>query len=191
VTVHKVKKFLYTAAAVTALVLIGLSRACEAEVQSQSPVSLDQSAVTGEMMRVSVVALDPTGQRLGALAMPAPDVGTRITLPTDVVFDFDSTQLTVAALTRLDAVIATIPSGARVSVDGYTDSLGDAALNLALSEKRAQAVAAVIASKRPDIALTVAGHGSDNPVAANTRPDGSDDPANRALNRRVTLTYTS
>jgi outer membrane protein OmpA-like peptidoglycan-associated protein len=38
--------------------------------------------------------------------------------------------------------------------------------------------------------VTATGHGSRQPVAPNAAPDGSDDPDGRALNRRVTVTYT-
>jgi outer membrane protein OmpA-like peptidoglycan-associated protein len=50
-------------------------------------------------------------------------------------------------------------------------------------------VADALAIDRPDLVLTVTGHGSANPVANNANDDGSDNPVGRRLNRRVTLTY--
>ncbi len=38
--------------------------------------------------------------------------------------------------------------------------------------------------------LRATGRGAAGPVAPNSRPDGTDDPTGRALNRRVELTYT-
>jgi outer membrane protein OmpA-like peptidoglycan-associated protein len=37
--------------------------------------------------------------------------------------------------------------------------------------------------------LVVRGHGEADPVAANQHKDGSDNPAGRARNRRVTITF--
>ena len=37
--------------------------------------------------------------------------------------------------------------------------------------------------------MSVAGHGADSPAAPNTNPGGSDNPAGRALNRRVEVSY--
>jgi outer membrane protein OmpA-like peptidoglycan-associated protein len=39
----------------------------------------------------------------------------------------------------------------------------------------------------PAANVTAKGFGEDNPVAPNTNTDGSDNPAGRALNRRVTI----
>jgi outer membrane protein OmpA-like peptidoglycan-associated protein len=38
--------------------------------------------------------------------------------------------------------------------------------------------------------MTVRGYGETQPVAPNTRPDGSDDPAGRRKNRRVVVAVT-
>jgi OOP family OmpA-OmpF porin len=59
-----------------------------------------------------------------------------------------------------------------------------------LSQRRAAAVRDALAPQLPGVDLTVAGRGEADPVAPNTRPDGSDDPVGRAANRRVTLTTT-
>ena len=37
--------------------------------------------------------------------------------------------------------------------------------------------------------MTAVGYGEADPVAANTNPDGSDNPCGRALNRRVEIHY--
>lgn len=83
-----------------------------------------------------------------------------------------------------------IARGVAVAVDGYTDSRGGDSINVPLSRRRAQAVAGALAVTRPDLVLTVAGHGSANEVAPN-QTTGKDNPVGRAQNRRVTLTYTA
>jgi outer membrane protein OmpA-like peptidoglycan-associated protein len=37
------------------------------------------------------------------------------------------------------------------------------------------------------ISFSTKGYGADNPVASNTKPDGSDDPEGRQKNRRVEI----
>jgi chemotaxis protein MotB len=69
----------------------------------------------------------------------------------------------------------------KLEIDGFTDSVGDAAHNLDLSKRRAQAVASVLASQFgvESARLTVNGFGSAQPIASNDTPEG------RAANRRV------
>ena len=114
---------------------------------------------------------------------------TLVTLVSDLLFAFDSAELTPAAQAKIIEVVGKIPQGAEVAVDGYTDSLGDDAYNLDLSQRRAEAVAAVMRDRRRDLVMTVTGHGEADPVAPNTTADGGDDPVGRSLNRRVTVSY--
>ncbi len=74
------------------------------------------------------------------------------------------------------------PRVARVYVDGYTDDVGSDRANVALSKRRAHAVADALAAAGVDRALLrVRFHGERYPVAA----DGS--AASRARNRRTTV----
>lgn len=82
-----------------------------------------------------------------------------------------------------------LPQTAAVQVTGYTDSIGTDAANLALSQQRAQAVAAAITAARADLKLEIRGRGAADPVAPNTS-GGQDDPEGRRLNRRVEIRYT-
>ena len=70
----------------------------------------------------------------------------------------------------------------RVSIEGHTDSQGNAAANKTLSLNRAKAVASAVAAGgiRADRMETV-GWGQEKPVADNRTEDG------RAANRRVEL----
>lgn len=116
----------------------------------------------------------------------------RLTLAADVLFAFNRANLSGAARQRLALVAARLrqahPASARV--DGYTDAKGQPAYNLALSRRRAAAVRTALTQLLgPRPTFTVTGHGAADPVAANTSPDGSDNPAGRALNRRVTIAF--
>ena len=85
----------------------------------------------------------------------------------------------------LDAVAEVMKEFATITfdVEGYTDSVGKASSNKALSQKRAQAVVDYLASHGIDGArLTAVGYGEANPIATNKTKAG------RAQNRRVVLT---
>jgi len=113
---------------------------------------------------------------------------TVVTLTSDLLFEFGKASLTPAAEAAVADLAADVPQDATVRVDGYTDSIGTDAKNLGLSKQRADAVADVLAAERPDLTLKVKGHGEADPVAEN-EVGGEDNPAGRALNRRVEVTY--
>jgi outer membrane protein OmpA-like peptidoglycan-associated protein len=115
----------------------------------------------------------------------------KVTLAADVLFRFDKATLSPKARDRIDAVVKRIrdDSPATVTVDGYTDAKGSGSYNLRLSRRRAQAVAVAL-RRRGAPRPVVRGHGEADPVAANTNKDGSDNPAGRARNRRVTITFS-
>jgi outer membrane protein OmpA-like peptidoglycan-associated protein len=70
----------------------------------------------------------------------------------------------------------------KLRVEGYTDNVGQAAANQALSERRAQAVVAWLTARGvPATRLAAKGLGAANPVADNSTDEG------RAKNRRVEL----
>lgn len=78
---------------------------------------------------------------------------------------------------------------ARVEIAGHTDAKGSDAYNLALSERRAWAVQSWLSVDAGlAVAMGVDGRGESEPVAANARADGVDDPEGRQKNRRVEIT---
>jgi outer membrane protein OmpA-like peptidoglycan-associated protein len=116
---------------------------------------------------------------------------TELTLSSDVLFAFDKADLTAKAKAIIAASAAEINGHATgvVKVTGYTDSIGTAAVNIPLSIQRAEAVVKALKPLTPGISYHSAGLGSADPIAPNTFPDGKDDPAGRALNRRVTIAF--
>lgn len=124
-------------------------------------------------------------------AMERTDFGTRVQLAADTLFEFDKAALTPAAETNLERAAELVRQGGRgtVTIVGHTDSKGDAGYNLALSRRRAEAVASWLRA-RPDLngrAFAVEGRGEAEPIAPNEAADGADDPRGRARNRRVTI----
>lgn len=116
---------------------------------------------------------------------------TTVRLSTDVLFAFGSADLSGRASAQIDDAAAKLRGvTGRVSVTGYTDSVGSDAVNIPLSLRRAQAVVAALAPKvHGVVTLLAAGRGSADPVAPNT-VDGTDNPAGRAKNRRVEIVFT-
>jgi outer membrane protein OmpA-like peptidoglycan-associated protein len=105
-----------------------------------------------------------------------------VTLPETVLFDFGRAELRADAEPSLQGVVDLVGDhpGARTEVQGHTDSVGSAASNQSLSERRAQAVRDWLAGHGVDPnTLTTAGFGSSRPVADNATDAG------RQANRRV------
>ena len=116
-----------------------------------------------------------------------------IDLPSDVLFDFDQSTLrpdAIPVLAQAAQLIAAYPQ-APVCINGYTDSKGSDSYNQALSMRRARAVAAQLqsgqAAQEMQRTMQVRGLGESVPVAANTLPDGTDNPEGRQRNRRVEI----
>jgi outer membrane protein OmpA-like peptidoglycan-associated protein len=109
----------------------------------------------------------------------------RVTLQSDVLFAFDSAALSPDARARIDAAAQTIAAREprSVVVAGFTDGRGSVAYNVALSQRRAAAVRAVIAGRLPRVSVKAEGRGERSPVASNATARG------RSLNRRVEIRF--
>lgn len=110
-----------------------------------------------------------------------------VTLPQDILFATDSTSLTGALRSDLNALAASLNRypDTTVNVIGHTDNVGAASYNLDLSQRRAQAVSSVlinggVAAYR----IRAIGRGEDAPIATNLTAEG------RQLNRRVEIIIT-
>jgi len=91
----------------------------------------------------------------------------------------------VAAVKEIATLMKSNPT-LKLSVEGHTDNVGDAASNRKLSEARAKSVTtAIVASGVEAARLSAAGFGQDKPVADNRTEEG------RAKNRRVELVKKS
>lgn len=153
---------------------------------------VDPNDTTGLKLRV-LDLVSSVGNPSGSDA-DAPGHST-ITLNADVLFDFNQANLSPAAKGILSGVAAKIKGGGNgtVAVTGYTDSIGPDSVNNPLSQARAQAVVAALTPQVAGVPVTLqaAGQGAAEPVAPNTNPDGSDNPAGRAQNRRVSISFNT
>jgi OOP family OmpA-OmpF porin len=109
-----------------------------------------------------------------------------IVIPTAALFAFDKADLTAdgkAAIEEYRKQLRPELSEAYEGIIiGHTDSVGDADYNIGLSKRRAEAVAAYLASTGVDSAkLRVLGRGETDPIASNDTKEG------QAENRRVEI----
>ena len=120
---------------------------------------------------------------------PVESCGTLITLEDGVLFDFGKSDIRADAAQTLGK-LATVLTNAKVPaahVYGHTDSVSDEAFNQQLSEARANAVSGELKKEGVTATMDATGYGESKPVAPNENADGSDNPAGRALNRRVEI----
>lgn len=107
-----------------------------------------------------------------------------VSLPHDLTFSTDSDTVKPALqadINRVASLLLKYPSST-VQVIGHTDSDGDAAYNLGLSQRRANAVADILQAGGVTFdRLTTIGRGEEQPVASNLTAEG------KAQNRRVEI----
>jgi outer membrane protein OmpA-like peptidoglycan-associated protein len=125
------------------------------------------------------------------LQLKETDTEIRIELAADVLFDFDKANIRPQAEQALKQVATIIREKAKggVRVEGHTDSKGSDPYNQKLSVGRANSVKNWLIQKEglKDVRFSTAGLGAKNPLASNTKADGSDDPEGRQKNRRVEI----
>jgi len=115
-----------------------------------------------------------------------PEKGTSIILP-GINFTFASATLTAPAKMKLDELAAELVKHPEIKLEirGYTDSIGSAASNLRLSQKRADSVKRYLISRGVIVSqLRAIGFGEANPIASNSTKQG------RAKNRRIEFART-
>jgi outer membrane protein OmpA-like peptidoglycan-associated protein len=187
-----------------AIILSAAAAAANAQQPAASPLTGKQTNVVGAQSNVAGRVLDLKSRSLD-LNFPVQAMGSktvdlqvketkteiRISLAADVLFDFDKSNIKKEAATALKNVAAMIRehAGVPVRVEGYTDAKGSYSYNQRLSEQRANSVKTWLATKEglKGTKFSTKGFGAKNPIAPNTKPDGSDDPDGRQKNRRVEI----
>ncbi|KUZ98990.1 hypothetical protein WI41_27165 [Burkholderia latens] len=149
-------------------------------------ICADQPVRTIDSARALRDGADPATLifQCGAAPAPAPAAVEHVNLAGDALFATGQATLTPAARASLDKLLSEREDRTytQVSVTGYTDSVGSDASNLALSKRRAEAVASYLnAHGLKAGSMTVSGRGKTDPVASNATAEG------RASNRRVEI----
>ena len=178
-------RFIYTGLALLAL---ALPASGQSEIQKprstwQTPGEIQQPKGTWQQPGEIQV---PKG--IQAIHKEEEKCAQRFLVGSDALFEFDKSTLTPDAEVTLEALVPLLAKAGKhpATVEGHTDAKGSDTYNQTLSEKRAQTVKDWLAAHGalPE-ATPTRGWGKRRPVAPNTRPDGSDDPAARQKNRRV------
>jgi outer membrane protein OmpA-like peptidoglycan-associated protein/tetratricopeptide (TPR) repeat protein len=106
----------------------------------------------------------------------------------NVYYDFNESYLQPASFPSLDRLVAMLQKYPNIVIElsAHTDSKGSNDLNEKLSDARAKSCVDYLIGKGIDSGrLQFKGYAANRPVAANTNPDGSDNPEGRARNRRT------
>ena len=130
--------------------------------------------------------LQSTQQQLQDLQAKQTERGMVLTLG-DVLFDTNKATLKPGADQKIDRLATFLQKNPseRLIIEGYTDSTGSEEYNEELSQRRAQAVANVLAGQGvPASRYQVVGKGQAFPVASNATPAG------RQQNRRVEIVFS-
>ena len=102
----------------------------------------------------------------------------------NIFFGLNSTRILPESFQALDEVAGIMAEHpeCRLTINGHTDNMGNAAYNLSISQKRADAVKAYLVGKGIAASrITATGYGHQKPIADNQTVSG------RAKNRRVEL----
>lgn len=112
-----------------------------------------------------------------------------------VNFDFDKSSVKKSDEAELKKAIDFVRKypGAKVKLEGHTDSKGTDKYNQKLSEKRADAVMNYLIKEGAvnKARISAMGYGESKPIAPNLTKEGKDNPEGRAKNRRVEILIIS
>ena len=178
------------ALAVMAVMAVVLAAGTAAPAFAQDPPDTIPAGARREIRDLRYIVQD-LAVRIDDLRVKETDLEIRLELAADVLFDFDRSDLKPDAervLARAAAFIRERAAGT-VRIEGHTDAKGADAYNLRLSERRAASVKTWLATTGALGAMTFStrGLGAKQPVAPNTKADGTDDPDGRQRNRRVEI----
>jgi outer membrane protein OmpA-like peptidoglycan-associated protein len=155
------------------------------EEADQAKALAASSATAAELARkeadLASQQADSLRKQLENLQLRQTESGVVVTLG-DVLFETGQSELKQEAHASLVEVVDLLQSepDKKIRIEGHTDAVGDAAVNLKLSEQRANAVLAALVSLGVDQSrVTTSGMGEDFPIASNDSEDG------RGRNRRV------
>ncbi len=159
-----------------------------AEQERLQPIVLAMNALHQQLQKL--LAPEIASHQIAIFQLP---LAIRIRLNAQILFDTGEAALTKEALAILDPigdVLAHVPPGYMITIQGYTDDrpihTASFASNWELSTARAVSVVKLFRGRNvPGAALSAQGYSKFQPIASNASPDG------RAKNRRVEIVITA
>ena len=125
---------------------------------------------------------------------PKEDIKTPGFVLKNVLHDFDVAAHSGKTGINIDDVIKVMKENPWlvISIESHTDSKGTDEYNMKLSERRAKSCKTYLLRQGiSGTRIKAKWFGETNPVASNTKPDGSDNPEGRAQNRRTEFKVVS
>lgn len=163
------------------------ARSREAQnAQANAQVAQANAQAAQNQAQAAQQQLQSTQKQLQDLQAKQTERGMVLTLG-DVLFDTNKATLKSGADQRINRLATFLQNNPneRLIIEGYTDSTGSEEYNQELSQRRAQAVADVLAAQGiPASHFQVVGKGQAFPVASNATPAG------RQQNRRVEVVFS-
>jgi len=155
------------------------------EEAEQAKALAESSATAADLARREADLASEQAQslrrQLENLQLRQTESGVVVTLG-DVLFETGQAALKLDAQTSLVEVVDLLQSepDKKIRIEGHTDSVGDAATNMELSERRSDSVLQALVGLGVDAGrITSVGMGEDFPIATNETDEG------RSKNRRV------
>lgn len=149
-----------------------------------SPQQDDQGGGWGRAQQEIEQIITPEYRRMGMRLERLPNGSLRLRLPSEVMFAYDSANISrgfAPTLHKVAGFMGRYPR-TRARIIGHTDSVGSDSYNLDLSLRRAESVAAFLnAQGVQQRRLFTDGRGKQEPIASNATPEG------RQMNRRVDI----
>lgn len=106
----------------------------------------------------------------------------------NIYYDFNKYDIRPDAAKELDKLVQLLTDNPEIKIElsSHTDSVDTEDYNRLLSQRRAESAVGYIVQRgiAPD-RLVAKGYGESKPIARNTNPDGTDNPAGRQRNRRT------
>lgn len=173
------------------LLAVGVGCSNSPPTRESSPATVTTTGIAGNRNLAVTVPRGPDEPVKVSIPMPTTTTTTTVvivqppqTIPSDLLFAFDSARLSEEAAPILAAVVSAVQGRIMsIQIDGYTDGDGSVTYNEALSVQRAEAVRDWFEAHGVSKGIiTLAGFGESKPVAPN------DTPENKAKNRRVEIT---
>ncbi|MFH1319369.1 MAG: OmpA family protein, partial [Bacteroidota bacterium] len=154
----------------------------EEEVIKEEPVVVEEPVVEEEVIKEEpVVVEEPVVEKVEKKEFE------------NLLFDFDKSTLRSKSNKELEQIYKYLRENKSVEMEigGHADWIGTDKYNMVLSERRSRAAANYIVNKGiPENQLNLYAFGESQPVAPNSKADGTDDPKGRQLNRRVEFSTT-
>ncbi len=146
-----------------------------------------ENFLADEMTFTSTNLLPNEVNDLGTIKLITTEVGRAVKLE-NIYYDFNKATLresSKAVLSKLARQLQKYPYLV-IEIGSHTDNIGSDKYNQELSERRSQSVVDYMISQGINRNMIKArGYGESMPKVPNTNPDGSDNEANRQINRRT------